>query len=375
MYKAYKFRLYPNDNQKILINKTFGCTRFIYNHFLNKCKEEKFIKAYDMCKELKELVLDYPFLKEVDSMALRCSIFNLEDSYKNYFSKRSAYPSFKNKFSKQSYRTNCITSVYKNKKYSNIEIDIKEKMIKVPKLGLVKIRGYRNLNELTDRIINITIEKEKTNKYYVSVITEKEEETPKKITPTSIVGIDLGIKDLVVTSNGEKYPNPKEINKREKRLKRMQRKLCRQVKGSNNYNKTKEKIARIHSKIKNSRKHNIITIANKIVKEHDIIVSEKLNVKKMSSNHKLAKNILDAGFNKICELLKWKAKLLGKYYYQVDTYYPSSKICSHCDNKTEITNDLKVRMWECENCGNTNDRDINASINIMFEGIKIHFAS
>ena len=375
MYKAYKFRLYPNDNQKILINKTFGCTRFIYNHFLNKCKEEKFIKAYDMYKELKELVLDYPFLKEVDSMALRCSIFNLEDSYKNYFSKRSAYPSFKNKFSKQSYRTNCITSVYKNKKYSNIKIDIKEKMIKVPKLGLVKIRGYRNLNELTDRIINITIEKEKTNKYYVSVITEKEEETPKKITPTSIVGIDLGIKDLVVTSDGEKYPNPKEINKREKRLKRMQRKLCRQVKGSNNYNKTKEKIARIHSKIKNSRKHNIITIANKIVKEHDIIVSEKLNVKKMSSNHKLAKNILDAGFNKICELLKWKAKLLGKYYYQVDTYYPSSKICSHCDNKTEITNDLKVRMWECENCGNTNDRDINASINIMFEGIKIHFAS
>ena len=375
MYKAYKFRLYPNDNQKILINKTFGCTRFIYNHFLNKCKEEKFIKAYDMCKELKELVLDYPFLKEVDSMALRCSIFNLEDSYENYFSKRSAYPSFKNKFSKQSYRTNCITSVYKNKKYSNIEIDIKEKMIKVPKLGLVKIRGYRNLNELTDRIINITIEKEKTNKYYVSVITQKEEEIPKKITPTSIVGIDLGIKDLVVTSDGEKYHNPKEINKREKRLKRMQRKLCRQVKGSNNYNKTKEKIARVHSKIKNSRKHNIITIANKIVKEHDIIVSEKLNVKKMSSNHKLAKNILDAGFNKICELLKWKAKLLGKYYYQVDTYYPSSKICSHCDNKTEITNDLKVRMWECENCGNTNDRDINASINIMFEGIKIHFAS
>ena len=375
MYKAYKFRLYPNDNQKILINKTFGCTGFIYNHFLNKCKEDEFIKAYDMCKELKELVLDYPFLKEVDSMALRCSIFNLEDSYKNYFSKRSAYPSFKNKFSKQSYRTNCITSVYKNKKYSNIKIDIKEKMIKVPKLGLVKIRGYRNLNELTDRIINITIEKEKTNKYYVSVITEKEEETPKKITPTSIVGIDLGIKDLVVTSDGEKYPNPKEINKREKRLKRMQRKLCRQVKGSNNYNKTKEKIARIHSKIKNSRKHNIITIANKIVKEHDIIVSEKLNIKKMSSNHKLAKNILDAGFNKICELLKWKAKLLGKYYYQVDTYYPSSKICSHCDNKTEITNDLKVRMWECENCGNTNDRDINASINIMFEGIKMHFAS
>ena len=374
MYKAYKFRLYPDDNQKMLINKTFGCTRFIYNHFLNKCKEEGYKKAYDMCKELKELELDYPFLKEVDSTALRCSIFNLEDSYKNYFSKRSGYPSFKSKFSKQSYRTNCITSSYKNKKYSNIRIDLKEKMIKIPKLGLVKIRGYRNLDKLTDRIINITVEKEKTNKYYVSVITESKDEIKEKVTPTSIVGIDLGIKDLVVTSDGEKYPNPKEINKREKRLKRMQRKLSRQVKGSNNYNKTKEKIARIHSKIKNSRKHNIINIVNKIVKEHDIIVSEKLNIKKMSSNHKLAKNILDASFNKICELIKWKAKVLGKYYYQVDTYYPSSKICSHCDSKTEVINNLNVRTWICENCGNTNDRDINASINIMFEGVKMHYA-
>ena len=374
MYKAYKFRLYPDDNQKMLINKTFGCTRFIYNHFLNKCKEEGYKKAYDMCKELKELELDYPFLKEVDSTALRCSIFNLEDSYKNYFLKRSVYPSFKSKFSKQSYRTNCITSSYKNKKYSNIKIDLKEKMIKIPKLGLVKIRGYRNLDKLTDRIINITVEKEKTNKYYVSVITESKDEIKEKVTPTSIVGIDLGIKDLVVTSDGEKYPNPKEINKREKRLKRMQRKLSRQVKGSNNYNKTKEKIARIYSKIKNSRKHNILNIVNKIVKEHDIIVSEKLNIKKMSSNHMLAKNILDAGFNKICELIKWKTKALGKYYYQVDTYYPSSKICSHCDSKTEVTNNLNVRTWICENCGNTNDRDINASINIMFEGVKMHYA-
>ena len=373
MYKAYKFRLYPDDNQKMLINKTFGCTRFIYNHFLNKCKEEGYKKAYDMCKELKELELDYPFLKEVDSTALRCSIFNLEDSYKNYFSKRSGYPSFKSKFSKQSYRTNCITSSYKNKKYSNIRIDLKEKMIKIPKLGLVKIRGYRNLDKLTDRIINITVEKEKTNKYYVSVITESKDEIKEKVTPTSIVGIDLGIKDLVVTSDGEKYPNPKEINKREKRLKRMQRKLSRQVKGSNNYNKTKEKIARIHSKIKNSRKHNIINIVNKIVKEHDIIVSEKLNIKKMSSNHKLAKNILDASFNKICELIKWKAKVLGKYYYQVDTYYPSSKLCNHCGSKTDVTNKLNIRNWECTDCGNKNDRDINASINIMFEGLRIHY--
>ena len=369
MYKAYKFRMYLTDSQKILVHKTFGCTRFVYNHFLNKCKENGYQKAYNMCNELKELVVEYSFLKEVDSCSLRNSIFNLEDSYRNFFSKRSGYPIFKNKFSKQSYRTTCIKSSYKGNNYSNIEIDLKNKKIKLPKLGLVKIRGYRNLDSIKGNIINATIERDITNKYYVSVVVEETEFIKEKVKPTSIVGVDLGIKDLVVTSDGEKYSNPKEILKREKQLKRIQKKLTRQVKGSNNYNKTKIRLARIYSKIKNSRKHNIITI----VKEHDIIVSEKLNVKGISSNHHLAKAVLDASFNKICELLKWKTKLQGKYYYQVDTYYSSSKLCNHCGSKTEVTNNLSVRNWECTNCGNKNDRDINASINIMFEGLRIHY--
>lgn len=373
MYKAYKFRMYPNDKQKELIHKTFGCTRFIYNYFLNECKENGYKKSYDMCNKLKELLIEYPFLKEVDSCSLRNSIFNLEDSYKNFFEKRSNYPKFKSKFNKQSYRTNCIRSSYKGNNYSNIEIDLKNRKIKLPKLGLVDIRGYRNLDNINGRIINATVEKEPTDKYYVSVIIEEIEVINKKINPTSIVGIDLGIKDLVVTSDGEKYTNPKEIEKHEKRLKRLQRKLSRQIKGSNNYYKTKLRIARLHSKIRNSRKHNLIEIVNKIVSDHDIIISEKLRVKEMSSNHNLAKQILDASFNKICNLLKWKVKKQGKYYYQVDTYYPSSKICSHCGNKTEKTNNLSIREWECINCGYENDRDINASINIMFEGLKIHY--
>lgn len=373
MYKAYKFRLYPNDKQSETIHKTFGCTRFVYNYFLNECKENGYQKAYDMCKRLKELEEEYPFLKEVDSCSLRNSIFNLEDSYKNFFDKRSNYPKFKNKFNKQSYRTTCIRSSYKGNSYSNIEIDLKNKKIKLPKLGLVDIRGYRNLESIDGRIINATVEKETTNKYYVSVIVEEIELIKEKINPTSIVGIDLGVKDLVVTSDGDKYSNPKEIEKREKRLKRLQRKLSRQIKGSNNYYKTKEKISRVYSKIKNSRKYNLINIVNRIVKEHDIIVSEKLKVKEMSSNHRLAKSILDASFNKICNLLKWKTKLRGKYYYQVDTYYPSSKTCSHCGNKTEVTNNLSIRKWKCEECGNENDRDINASISIMFEGLKLHY--
>ena len=373
MYKAYKFRLYPDDNQKTLIHKTFGCTRFVYIYFLNECQKDGYQKAYDMCKKLKELMRQYPFLKEVDSCSLRNSIFNLENSYQNFFAKRNGYPKYKNRFSKQSYRTTCIKNSYKKKDYSNIEIDLKNRKIKLPKLGFVSIRGYRNLDSISGRIINATLEKETTNKYYVSVIIEENEVVTEKVNPTSIVGIDLGIKDLIVTTDVYKYKNPKEIEKREKRLKRLQRKLSRQVRGSNNYCKTKEKIARIHSKIKNSRKYYLIDIVNEIVNKHDIIVSEKLKVREMSNNHNLAKLILDASFNKICELLKWKTKIQGKYYYQVDSYYPSSKMCSHCGNKTEVTNNLNIRKWECLECGNENDRDINASINIMFEGLKIHY--
>jgi putative transposase len=373
MYKAYRFRLYPNATQRLLINKTFGCARFIYNYFLDKCKSNKYIKAFDMCNEIKTLSTDYPFLKEVDSCALRCAVFNLEDGFKNFFAKRSDYPKFKSKFNKQTYRTTCMKSSYKGKEYSSIELDLVNKKIKLPKLGLVDIRGYRNLEVINGRIINATIEKDTTNKYYVSVLVDEIEVIKKQVKPTSIVGIDLGIKDLVVTSDGEKYSNPKELQKREKQLKRLQRKLSRQVKGSNNYQKTRVKIARVHSKIKNSRKHNMISIVNNLVREHDIIVSEKLNVKKMSSNHNIAKNILDASFNKICEMLKWKCKLHGKYYYQVNTYFPSSKKCSHCENKTELTSGLNIRNWTCDVCGNENDRDINASINIMFEGLKIHY--
>ena len=373
MYKAYRFRLYPKDSQRILIHKTFGCARFVYNYFLDKCKKVGYIQAYNMCKELKGLQEEYPFLKEVDSCSLRCSIFNLEDSYSNFFAKRSGYPSFKNKFSKQSYRTNCIRSTYKGTNYSNIAIFKKDSQIKLPKLGLVNIRGYRNLESINGRIINATIERKCTDKYYVSVIVEEVEVLKDKKTPTSIVGIDLGVKDLVITSEGKKYSNPKELLKREKQLKRLQRKLSRQVKGSKNYAKTKIRIARVHSKIRNSRKHNIINIVNDIVKNNDIIVSENLNVKGMSKNHNLAKSIIDASFNMICNMLKWKTTIQGKYYYQVDTFYPSSKTCSRCGNKTNITNNLSVRKWTCENCGNENDRDINASINIMFEGLKIHY--
>ena len=333
------------------------------------------MKAFDMCNELKILYLEYEWLKEVDSCSLRCAIFNLEDAYKNYFFKRSNYPVFKCKNKRQSYRTNCIKSTYKGHEYSNIKLDLINKKIKLPKLGLIDIRGYRNIECISGDIINATITYETTCKYYVSVIVNEVEVKEKLVKPKSIVGIDLGVKDVVVTSSGEKYSNIKVINKYEKRIKRIQRKLSRQIKNSNNYNKTKKYLSRLYDKVKNSRKHNIINIVNRLVNDYDIIISEKLDVCKMLQNHNLSKKILDVSFNKICELLKWKTKQKGKYYYQVDTYFPSSKMCSHCGVKTEITNDLNIRKWTCNNCGNMNDRDINASINIMFEGLKYCFCN
>ena len=196
-----------------------------------------------------------------------------------------------------------------------------------------------------------------------------------KVTPTTIVGIDLGLKDLVVTSDGIKYSNEKVLMKLEKRLKRLQRKLSRQVKGSKNYLKTKMKIARIHAKIKNYRKHYLNDIANEIVNEHDIIVTESLKVADMFKDKKKVfnKSLSDASLSKLCSLIEWKSKTKGKFYYKINTYYPSSQICCHCGYKNKKLKDLSIREYDCKECGVHNDRDINASLNILFEGLKLHY--
>lgn len=183
MYKAYKFRMYPSDEQSNLIHKTFECYRLIYNYFLNQCMENKIIKAYDMCNKLKEMYVEYPWLKEVDSCSLRCVLFNLEDAYQNYFSKRNKYPVFKNRFSRQSYRTNCIRSSYKGKGCSNIELDLQKGKIKIPKLGFVDIRGYRNLEVINGKIVNATVIRETTGKYYVSVVVDEIEVKKEGVVP------------------------------------------------------------------------------------------------------------------------------------------------------------------------------------------------
>ena len=374
IYKAYKFRLYPTEEQKVLINKTLGCKRFVYNYYLNYLKEKKNKKLFSLYNDLTNLKKENSFLKEVDSCALRCAIFDLKDSFDDYYAKKTGYPKFKNKFSKQSYRTNCTRSIYKENEYNTIELDLLTRNIKLPKLGRVKIRGFRKKNKIEGKILNATISRESTGKYYVSVVVA-EDILIEKVTSTSIVGIDLGIKDLVVTSDGIKYGNDKVLMKYEKRLKRLQRKLSRQVKGSKNYLKTKEKIARLHAKIKNYRKHYLNDIANEIVDEHDIIVTENLLVKDMFKDKKKAfsKSLSDAAVSRLRSLLERKCKIKGKHYYKINAYYPSSQICSHCGYKNSKLKDLSIREYDCPECGVHNDRDINASLNILLEGLKLHY--
>ena len=374
IYKAYKFRLYPTDDQKVLINKTFGCKRFVYNYYLNYFKENKGKFRYDLHKDLPKLKEENEFLKEVDSSVLCSAVDDLCKAFNDYYAKRKGYPNFKSKFSRQSYRTSCVRGTYKEKEYSNIEVDLLTRFIKLPKLGKVKIRGFRNKNKIEGKILNATISRETTNKYYVSVVVVGDILIEKAI-PTSIVGIDLGIKDLVITSDGVKYSNDNILMKYEKRLKRLQRELSRREKGSKNYLKTKEKIARVHAKIKNYRKHYLNDIANEIVDEHDIIVTEDLKVQDMFKDKKKAfnKSLSDAAFSTLRSLIEWKCKIKGKIYYKINTYYPSSQICSHCGYKNSKLKDLSIREYDCPKCGIHNDRDINASLNILFEGLKLHY--
>ena len=222
IYKAYKFRIYPNNEQQILINKTLGCTRFIYNHYLTEKKyayeqSKTNLNVKDCIKDLPNLYEKYPWLKEVDSMSLRTTLFDLDDSYKRFFNKQTDFPKYKNKFQKNSYRANYIKSNYKEKEYQNIKLDIKNHIITLPKLKDMKIKGYRKTNQINGRIINATISKE-IDRYYVSVLYEQDIEE-KQVIPRTIIGIDLGVKDLVITNYGEKLTNEKHIKKYEEKIK------------------------------------------------------------------------------------------------------------------------------------------------------------
>ena len=374
-YKAYKLRIYPTDSQRELIEKTFGCTRYIYNNFLverkNKYEESKTkVHVYEQLKELTDLKREKEWLREIDSCALQACVYNLDDAFQKFF-KGNGYPKFRAKGVHESFRTNNTLNTYKDKKYESIRIDFNKRIITLPKLKEVKFRGYRTTKEIIGKIKSATISKD-TNKYFVSVLVEMPF-IKYSISPTSIVGLDLGIKNFIVTSNGEKLKNEVKIN--ENRLKGLQKWLSRCKPGSKNRYKVKLKIQRLYLKIRNARKHMIYKLANNILKENDIVAVESLDVKSMYQVHKIAKHLKNLPIRELIRVLKYKSNWLGKKVIEINKYYPSSQCCNRCDYKNEDVKDLSVRKWTCPECGLIHDRDINASINIMFEGLKIYMKS
>ena len=360
--KSYKLRLYPTKGQQVFFNKTMGACRVIYNEMLYNLSEnyKNGIKT-DKFELFKEIKSNYEWMKDVDTNALSSAFMDLDKAYNRFFNHKSNFPKFKKKKDKNTYRNN-----NKPKKIKNV---IKQNYIKIPKIGLIKFRqdyDFSNLNILN--VKNFTIERSKTNKYFCSICCEVEiseyEHTGE------VIGIDLGIKDLVIDSNGNKYSNPKYQQKFENKIKHLNRLYSKKTKGSKNQEKARLKLAIAHEKLSNKRKDYLHKLTTKLIKVNDIICIENLNVKGMTKNHHLAKAIQDASFGTLVRMLKYKAKWYNRRIIEIGRFYPSSKICYCCGwmNKSLTLND---REWTCQKCKVHHDRDINAAINIKNEGLRI----
>lgn len=372
MGKAYKYRVYPNKQQKILIQKTFGCTRFVYNHYLAKRKEiyenEGKTFTYNQCSaDLTKLKSELVWLKEPDKCALQNCLKDLNMAYKNFFrDKFVGYPKFKSKKThKFSYRTNNAFGSTQSKP----SIEFVNNRIKLPKLGWLKTRDKQIPQ---GKILNATISQEPSGKYYVSICCTDVDIKPLPKTNKQI-GIDLGIKDFCITSEGDQFSNPKYLMKSQQKLVKLQRELSRKTRGGSNWQKARIKVARQHEIISNQRRDYLQKLSTQFIRNYDVIKMEDLNVSGMIEQVKgtnkekasMRNNISDVSWFEFTRELKYKAKWYGREIKQVDQYYASSQICHICGYKNTITKDLSVREWTCPVCGTKHDRDINAAINIL----------
>ena len=365
MQKGVKFRIYPNREQKNLINQTFGCCRLVYNRGLAMREEAYkngnkigYSQTSAMLTDLKRSG-DFTFLKAVDSIALQQSLRDLDRGYVNFFQKRASHPTFKSKHNNhQSYRT--INQ--------GDNIRIAGKYVRLPKLGFVKVRQSMEVGKIN----NVTIERTPTGKYFAVLNVDFEPQLQQN--NGAAIGIDVGIKEFYSDSNGNVVSNPKHLEKSMHKLIREHRKLSRKEKGSNNRNKQRVRVALVHEKITNQRKDFLQKRSTMLIRENQPICIEDLKVKNMMRNHKLAKYISSVSWSKFYDMLTYKATWYGNDIVKIPTMYPSSQTCSCCGYKNPLVKNLAIRKWECPECHATHDRDTNASVNILNKGLQMQSA-
>lgn len=364
--KAYKVRLYPNDDQQVFFAKSFGCTRFIWNKMLSDKIEYYKEKKAELKNTPAQYKKEFEWLKEVDSLALANVQQNLRGAYSKFFKNGTGFPKFKKKGQRDSYTTN-------NQKGTVV---VTKDTVKLPKIGHINAKFPNKINGL---IKSATVSRTATGKYFVSLLVETIVEALPKT--GSNIGIDLGITDFIVLSDGSKVANPKFLSQLQSKLAREQKILAkrrevakadnRKLSDSRNYQKQRIKVAKVYEKISNTRQDFLHKLSFNIVKNHDVITIEDLNVKGMVKNKKLAKAISDASWSAFTTMLAYKSEWYDKTLVKIDRWYPSSKTCSGCAHvlkKDELS--LSMRSWDCPNCLQNNDRDINASINILKEGLR-----